>query len=135
MAIVSSHVLDGTDGTHAANVEIQLSRIDSNGSRRKVFHSQTDGGGRLLETLDSNLLVAGSTYELQLETGNYWQNKWLKLQREQPLQGQQSPDNANINCDQIIFRFRMPEDQARYHVPFIISPNNYSVWWSAPETT
>jgi len=32
--------------------------------------------------------------------------------------------------DEIIFRFSMPDREGHYHIPIIINPNSYSVWWS-----
>lgn len=120
MATVSSHLLNGTDGTHAADVKIQLNKVESGGNRTLVFDSQTDTGGRLLETLDEKTLETDSSYELQIDSGSYWRS--------------QKTDNSHKNiCEVILFRFRMPDASARYHLPFIISPNSYSVWWSAAE--
>ena len=32
--------------------------------------------------------------------------------------------------DQIVIRFSMLNPDGKYHIPVIISPNSYSVWWS-----
>ena len=31
---------------------------------------------------------------------------------------------------EVVFRLRLPDPDARYHVPVIVSPHGYSVWWS-----
>ena len=31
---------------------------------------------------------------------------------------------------EIIVRFRMEDDNKKYHIPIIIAPNSYSIWWS-----
>ena len=30
----------------------------------------------------------------------------------------------------IVFRLQLPDPDARYHVPVIVSPHGYSAWWS-----
>ena len=120
MATVSSHLLNGMDGSHAAHVKIRLSKVENEGSRTIVFDTQTDSGGRLAETLDENTLDVDASYELEIDTSGYWSAQ------------QEGGSRANT-CEEIVFRFSMPDAGARYHIPFIISPNNYSVWWSAPE--
>ena len=41
MAIVSSHLLSSTDGSHASGVKVIINQIKKNGSRRKIFQSKT----------------------------------------------------------------------------------------------
>ena len=31
---------------------------------------------------------------------------------------------------EIIIKFRMEDPKKKYHLPIIISPNGYSIWWS-----
>ena len=45
MAIVSSHLLSSTDGSHASGVKVIINQIKKNGSRRKIFQSKTDKNG------------------------------------------------------------------------------------------
>ncbi len=47
MAIVSSHLLSSTDGSHASGVKVIINQINKNGSRRKIFQSKTDKNGRI----------------------------------------------------------------------------------------
>ena len=47
MAIVSSHLLSSTDGSHASGVKVIINQIKKNGSRRKIFQSKTDKNGRI----------------------------------------------------------------------------------------
>jgi 5-hydroxyisourate hydrolase len=32
---------------------------------------------------------------------------------------------------EIVLRFAMPDPASRYHMPVILSPHGYSVWWSS----
>ena len=31
---------------------------------------------------------------------------------------------------EIVVRFNMEDSTKKYHIPIIISPNGYSIWWS-----
>ena len=31
---------------------------------------------------------------------------------------------------EIIIKFKMEDPKKKYHLPIIISPNGYSIWWS-----
>ena len=31
---------------------------------------------------------------------------------------------------EVVVRFSMADITARYHIPVILSPNSYSIWWS-----
>ena len=117
-ATVSSHLLNGTDGTHAGGIAITLSRLSADGGRELLFASQTDTGGRLVREIDLSGADPESTYEMVFATGPYWQ------QRDLPRDGPQI-------MREIVVRFQMPDAEARYHIPVILSPNSYSCWWSS----
>lgn len=115
MATVSSHVLNGSDGTHAGAVAMKLINIDTGDT---LFESSTDDGGRFSQPVDLNNADAGHRYELVISTAQYWLSK----------------DVASDQCiDEIVLRFRMPDPDARYHKPVIIAPNSYSTWSSVAE--
>ena len=44
MAIITSHILNGTDGTHAMKIPVKLMELKS---RKLLVHVETDDGGRL----------------------------------------------------------------------------------------
>ena len=114
MALLTSHFLNGTDGTHAGNVKVSLWQIGPH-SRNLVFESQSEADGRFAEEID---VTTDAGYELVVESGAYFQGR----------AGQQ--DSLQI-CDEIVIRFRMPDPDRRYHIPIIMSPNSYSCWWSS----
>ena len=113
MATVSSHTLNGTDGTHAGGIDVTLTGPDG-----VVFEAAMDAGGRLSQDIPADQIDAQATYELVFRTGPYW------AARDIPRDGPQI-------MDQIVLRFRMPDPDAKYHMPVILSPNGYSCWWSA----
>ena len=114
MSLVSSHTLNGVDGTHAGHIPIRLIHV---ASQKILFETLMDAGGRLSQTVDSVEIDVNGQYELVFETSAYWQS------RDSPRKGPQI-------MDQIVIRFLMPNPEGRYHIPVILNPNSYSVWWS-----
>ncbi|NNE22015.1 MAG: hydroxyisourate hydrolase [Rhizobiales bacterium] len=118
MATLTTHTLNSVDGTHAGGIPVSLYRIEPDGTRTELFRSATDDDGRLGQevALDASMPHAG--YEMVLETGPYFEAR-----------GQRDPGQPV--CSDVVFRFKMPDAQARYHIPFMLAPNSYSVWWSS----
>lgn len=115
MAIVSSHILDATDGTHAGGIQARLVSLTS---ARQLFASESDPGGRILENVDVSEEAPDARYELTFSTRPYWDRK---------------PVPSPHALDEIVLRFTMPDPEARYHLPLILSSHGYSAWVSAPE--
>ena len=110
MATLSSHTLNGTDGSHAGAIKVKLIEVDG----KTIFETKMDDGGRLKQEIEPNKINPSSIYELTFETGQYW----LERGFEQIM-------------DQVVLRFRMPDPEGTYHMPIIINPNSYSTWWSS----
>ena len=118
MAVVTTHLLNAVLGTHAAGVGIGLLRIEPSGVRTVVFERESDAGGRLAETVNIPKEHADAEYELVLQTGNYFIAQSL-------------PQPTKQIVKEIVIRFSMPDPNANYHIPLMIAPNSYSVWWSS----
>ena len=114
MSLVSSHTLNGVDGTHAGHIPVRLVHV---GSQKVLFETHMDDGGRLSQYIDSSEIDAEGQYELAFDTTAYWQSRNLPRKRAQIMH-------------QIVIRFSMPDPEGQYHIPVILSPNSYSVWWS-----
>ena len=117
MAIVSSHTLNGTNGTHAGEFPVRLINITKNS---EIFSTRMDNSGRLEENVDLSLTDEIDKFELIFDTGVYWNSLGLS-----------ASDNQIIR--EVVLRFSMPNKNARYHMPVILSPNSYSIWSSQPE--
>lgn len=117
MATVSSHTLNGVDGTHAGGIDVTLSRIAQDGSRAPVFETETDSGGRVNQEINPEEIDPAAVYELVLATGPYWAARGLS-------------NDIDHNFEEIVLRFRMLDGQKKYHLPIILSPNSYSTWLS-----
>ena len=115
MATVSSHLLNAITGEHAGNVKITLSNLDSNTSNL-VLETNTDEGGRLSENVEIEL-YRSCEFEMVIATEDYFKKK--------------NPDKWKDRIiSDVVIRFKMKDDNKKYHIPLIISPNGYSVWWS-----
>ena len=115
MARISSHLLNGADGTHAAGVAMRLVCVDAG---RELLGAKTDSSGRISELVDRSNFGPDAVFEISFSTGAYWRSRGIT--------------GAHI-LEEIAFRFTMPEPEARYHLPLIISPNGHSGWVSQPE--
>lgn len=114
---ISSHTLNGVDGTHAGGIGVDLYRLAADGTREKIFSGETDAGGRLMTDLDLTSHAPDDAYELVFTTGTYWASRAVADETRQFLKD-------------IVVRFAMPDPDKRYHIPVILSPNTYSVWLS-----
>jgi len=114
MAIISSHTLNGNDGTHAAGVAVTLTDLRN---QKILFSTATDDAGRLSQSIELDSLPT-DTYELTFRTGDYWRNHGVS--------------HTQI-IEEIVLRLKMPDVKARYHLPIIFSPNSYSTWASVAE--
>ena len=114
MAVVSSHTLNGVDGTHAGGIAVSLRNLNTG---ETLFDTAMDDGGRLVQDIAEDLIDPAAKYELVFGTGAYWQARDITRSGAQIM-------------DEAVVRFAMPNAAARYHIPVILSPNSYSIWWS-----
>ncbi len=117
MAIISSHTLNGMNGTHAGGFPVRLINITKNS---EIFCTSIDNNGRLEESVDLSHSDATDKFELIFDTGIYWNSFGLSASHNQII-------------SEVVLRFSMPNKNARYHMPVILSPNSYSTWSSQPE--
>ncbi len=117
MATLSTHTLNSLDGSHAGGIAIHLYRLDGD-TRSLVLRTATDDGGRMMETIDLSDDDAGASFEMVLGTGDYFRGRAVLSSGLDIL-------------PEVVIRFTMPDPNARYHIPMMLAPNSYSVWWSA----
>jgi len=110
MVTLSSHLLNSVDGTHACGVKVIINQINSSGEKVIFFESETDNGGRILKDFDLSKDDCNCDYEMVCKTADYFSEKKI--------------------VSEIIIKFRMEDPKKKYHLPIIISPNGYSIWWS-----
>lgn len=116
MATLSTHTLNSIDGTHAGGIPVTLTRIDADG-RTELFRQATDAGGRLQREIDPEDLTPGAVYEMVLDVGAYFS-------------AMTPPPRGPRFLREVVMRLEMPDPDGRYHIPFMLAPNSYSVWYS-----
>ena len=114
MATITTHVLNGVRGTHAAGVMVSLVECASG---QAVFSGRTDGNGRLSHSFEIGNPGAEARYDLVFASGEYW--------REQGVADETPP--AVNEC---VFRFVITKADGHYHIPVNLSPHSHAVWWS-----
>jgi 5-hydroxyisourate hydrolase len=110
MATLSSHLLNSVDGTHANGVKVIINQINLSGDKITFFETETDSGGRILKDFNLSENDCKCDYEMICKTSDYFSKKKI--------------------VSEIIIKFRMEDPEKKYHLPIIISPNGYSIWWS-----
>ncbi|MFV1602716.1 MULTISPECIES: hydroxyisourate hydrolase [unclassified Phaeobacter] len=115
MALISSHTLNGTDGTHAGGIAVRLTRM---GDETPLFSTRMDDGGRLSQEVDLSAADQNTIYELTFQTAPYWAARGL-------------PQGDERIIGEIVLRFSMPDPGGKYHMPVILNPNSYSTWASS----
>jgi 5-hydroxyisourate hydrolase len=118
MALITSHTLNSVNGTHAGNIEVELIRIFQSGEREILLTTSTDDGGRFSEDISLSAEAYADRYELVFKTGKYFESQNL-------------PATGLKIMDEVVLRFSMPDPKGQYHMPIMLSPNSYSVWWSS----
>jgi 5-hydroxyisourate hydrolase len=111
MAKLTSHTLNGFDGTHAASIAVHLFDLTS---KKTLVRAIMDDGGRLEIDIPHQQINPETTYELVFNTGPYWETLGV---------------TAKV-CE-IALRFSMPDPKAAYHMPVILNPNSFSMWMSS----
>ena len=110
MAIFSSHLLNSVNGTHASGVKVIIHQIKKSGEKNTFFETETDKEGRILKDFELSNDDCECDYEMICKTANYFSEKKI--------------------ISEIIIKFKMENPKKKYHIPIIISPNGYSIWWS-----
>ncbi|HXV28967.1 MAG TPA: hydroxyisourate hydrolase [Sinorhizobium sp.] len=106
---LTTHVLDTASGRPAANLRIDLYRLDGERPRHLVS-TRTNDDGRCDKPLLSGDAMEDGVYELRFHAGEY-------------LGG-----GADLFLDLIPIRFGIADRAAHYHVPLLLSPFGYSTY-------
>ena len=114
MATVSSHILDSVSGDHASGIRIECLKRQANGVSESLFNVFANEEGRISESIDVN---AGDEVQLHIFAQEYF---------DQSAQVYTSQQIMPV----IVVQLTLLEASAKYHVPIMLSPHAYSVWWS-----
>ena len=115
MAIFSTHILNSVDGTHFSGIFIKLLKINDFEKNEIIFSEKTDHGGRL--KVDFKLKKEENfEYELQV----FIPEDFYEIENKK----------NNISISFFSMRVFFHQNDATYHIPFIISPYGMSCWIS-----
>jgi 5-hydroxyisourate hydrolase len=117
MATVSSHILDTVSGVSAMGIQVQLFRI-SGDQRKLLFDVRASDEGRIIESIELSASDTKCEYELVFHGAAYFST-------------QPCPADSNSCMKVVVLRFSMSDPDKRYHMPVMLSPHSYSVWWSS----
>jgi len=121
MATISSHVLDSVLGTHAAGIRVQGFRRESEGVSSLVFDHRADEQGRLSQQVALTVDEVPAKIELVFHSKDYFKQNAAQ-------------ENGPQIMEVVVISLVLPDTDGNYHVPMMLSPHSYSVWWSAPPT-
>jgi 5-hydroxyisourate hydrolase len=108
-------VLDSISGKSAIGFRVQLFRIGENDNKELVFDVMSDQEGRIAEQL--LLENEAQAFELVFYTRDYIEREHGKQIANQPL-------------STAVIRLCLSKREQRYHIPLVLSPHSYTVWWS-----
>ena len=107
--MITTHVLDLSNGKPAPGVRVSLARLEGS-SATTVGSGTTDADGRLKELVPHSTKLPRGTYQLTFETGAYFKARGLECFHPR-----------------IIVSFEVGAG-GHYHVPLLISPFGYSTY-------
>ena len=117
MSELSSHILDAVNGKSAIGIRIQLLRLVSDSEKETVFDVMSDEQGRIAETVAFLQEGAEQQFEMVVDATTYFADN-------------HQIDDSVQHLKQVVIRFSMTERPKRYHIPIVLSPHSYTVWWS-----
>ena len=114
--LLTTHVLDTMQGRPAAEVSIQLWKLEGEDDARTLLKTVlTNQEGRTDEALLTGDAVSVGRYELVFAIGAYFRLQRIAL--SQPF-----------FLDEVPIRFGIADPTVHYHVPLLISPWAYSTY-------
>lgn len=114
MGRLTTHVLDTANGRPAADLKIELFRIDG-GEQGLLAEARTNADGRIDgPILDGDRFTTG-TYALVFYVGAYFAALG------------QAPDGPRF-LDVVPVQFGIGDPGAHYHVPLLVSPYGYTTY-------
>ena len=118
MATISSHVLDSVIGTHASGIRIECFRLAGVANKEKLFDVIANEEGRIAQPVEINAADNNAQYELVFHSAAYFD-------------AQPATPKARQIMDVVVVRIAIPEPQGKVHIPVVLSPHSYTIWWSA----
>ena len=113
MGSLTTHVLDTYHGIAAANVAVEVARVD--GARETLVRTRTDANGRCAQPLLTGDSMRAGRYELSFDLEAYFRGRGVAL-----------PDPPFLS--RVVIHIGIADADAHYHVPLLASPWSYSTY-------
>ena len=113
MGKLTTHILDTAAGRPAADVVIELHRVDL--ARELLVTARSNSDGRCDGPLLEGSAMQRGEYELTFQIGDYFRRIGMKL-----------PDPPFLGA--VVIRFAVADPGEHYHVPLLVSPWSYSTY-------
>ncbi|MBX2869869.1 MAG: hydroxyisourate hydrolase [Acidiferrobacterales bacterium] len=117
MTKLTSHVLDAVAGQSAVGIRVALYAVYPDNDRELVFEARSDEEGRIAQEVAVSNQSDAAEYELVFYGYEY-------------LVAKHGLEHVNQNMQTSVVRFTMASREQRYHIPLVLSPHSYTVWWS-----
>jgi len=108
--MITTHVLDISNGKPAASVHVSLARFDD-GRRTPIADGVTDADGRLRDLTPTAETLDTGIFELTFDTGTYFRTRGVE-----PLH------------PRIVILVELTEPGEHYHIPVLVSPYGYTTY-------
>lgn len=115
MATVSSHILDSVIGSHASGIKVEFYRLTGSADKEQLFEVIANEEGRITEHVEIDPAYPDAQYELVFHSADYFATR--TIQHKQIM-------------DVVVVRMKLPDADAKYHIPLVLSPHSYTIWWS-----
>ncbi len=115
MATLSSHVLDSVLGDHAKHIRISCNLRIAGLPDIELFNVISNEQGRIVEQID---VQPHSHCELVFHTAEYFSKQ------------SNAPDTPQV-VDAVTVQVHVNNPSDRIHIPMMLAPHSYSIWWSA----
>jgi 5-hydroxyisourate hydrolase len=120
MGRLTTHVLDTASGRPAADLVIELWRLEDGGAGSLAGQCKTDADGRCPAPLLEGDDFTVGRYQLVFQAGDYF--------RRAGPHGQAGAPTEPAFLDEVVVRFGVADADRHYHVPLLLSPYGYSTY-------
>jgi 5-hydroxyisourate hydrolase len=117
LTTISSHILDSTNGRNASGIRVTCHRLQGNNNSLTIFDAHASDEGRISFDIDTSADISDTQYEVVFMSGEYFANR-------------QSCDDDPSIVSEVVVRLDLSGEFQRCHVPIMIAPHNYALWWS-----
>ena len=113
MFTLTSHLLNGVNGTHATGVNVSI--LDKHGI--EISNALTNNAGRIELQINTKLGPDTNYFHYKIASSAYFHKFIADL-------------HSHSFLETILIPFIVPSKGTKIHIPVIFSPNTYTVWYS-----